>query len=133
MLRASLAAAGVLAACGGSGNDDDNQSDGGSTPTVRKTGGPATTPGVLEANGYVVVARTNVAPRPPDGFVVDASLPGFARRGTRSTFLVSQTTMPYEDPEDVVDEVEAGFRGEPRARRAASSGMDAPRRRERPA
>lgn len=59
-----------------------------------------------------MVARTNVALRPPDGFVVDATLPGLARRGTRSTFLVSQAPSPYEDPEEVVDEVETGFRDE---------------------
>lgn len=111
MLLAGLAAAVALAGCGGSGSDE-NPSGGKSSPTARKTGGPATAPGILKAEGYVLVPRTNVALRPPDGFVVAASLPGLARKGTRSTFLVSQAATPYDDPEEVVDEVETGFNDE---------------------
>ena len=63
----------------------------------------------LEAEGYVVIPRSNVALRPPKGFVVDGSIPGLARKGTRSTFLVVQAESPYNDPQDVVDELMAGF------------------------
>jgi hypothetical protein len=59
-----------------------------------------------------------VALRPPTGFVVDGSIPGLARKGSRSTVLVLQAKSPYNDPQDVVNELMAGFKdGQAAARR----------------
>jgi hypothetical protein len=109
-IRAGAAALIVLAGCGGSDQSEKPASR--PSATVPKTGGPATAPAALKANGFVVVPRTNVALRPPDGFVVVPSLPGLGRTGTRSTFLVTQGRSPYDDPNDVVDEVASGYNDE---------------------
>ena len=67
----------------------------------------------LTADGYVVIPRTNVALRPPDGFVVDASLPGLVRTDAHSSFHVVQAESPSDDdPAKVVDELAAGFEDE---------------------
>jgi hypothetical protein len=109
-IRAGVAALVVLVGCGGS--DPSGKPASPPTATVPKTGGPATAPAALKAKGYVVVPRTNVGLRPPDGFVVVPSLPGLGRVGTRSTFLVTQGRSPYDDPNEVVDEVASGYNDE---------------------
>ena len=108
---AAVAALAVLAGCGESGGDKATAEKPSST-VVPKTGGPATAPAALKAKGYAVVPRTNVALRPPKGFVVEASLPGLARPGTLSSFLVIQSSSPYDDPNDVIDELAEGLEDE---------------------
>ena len=99
----------LLAACG--------ESERAPKPTATahhrpKTGGPATSPAALEAKGYVVIPRTNVALRPPDGFVVDDTLPGLAWQGGNgyTTIMVVQTQAPYDDPDRAVDDMVIGFK-----------------------
>jgi hypothetical protein len=107
-LIAVVAALAVLAGCGDSGGDR-TTAERPSGTVVPKTGGPATPPATLKAKGYVVIPRTNVALRPPEGFVVEPSLPGLVRRGTRSSILVIQTSSPYDDPDKVVDDLAGGL------------------------
>jgi hypothetical protein len=106
-IRAAVAALIALAGCGGCGETEKPPSR--SSASVPRTGGPATSPAALEADGYVVVPRTNVALRPPDGFVVVPSLPGLGRVGTRSAFVVTQGAR-YKDSDAAVDEIESSFR-----------------------
>jgi len=115
---ALLAGVVVVAGCGGSEGGGETAPVATATRTTApETGGPATTRSELEAKGYVVIPRSNVALRPPKGFVVDGSIPGLARKGSRSTFLVVQAESPYNDPQDVVDELMAGFNDEATAAR----------------
>ena len=92
---AVVAALIVLGGCGGS-----DQSE--------KPATWASSPAALDADGYIVIPRTNVALRPPDGFQGISSLPGMGRVGTRSTFLVTQSRSAG-DPGDVIDGVAAKF------------------------
>ena len=115
---ALLAGVVLVAGCGGSESGAETEPVATATRTAApETGGPATTRSELEAEGYVVIPRSNVALRPPEGFVVDGSIPGLARKGSRSTFLVVQAKSPYTDPQDVVDELMAGFNDEEAAAR----------------
>ena len=115
---ALLAGIALVVGCGGA------ESGGGEEPAATaapRTGGPATARADLEAEGYAVIPRSNVALRPPNGFAVEPSLPGLARKGSRSTFLVVQAKSPYDDPQDVVDELAAGFEDE---QATASRGLE---------
>jgi hypothetical protein len=111
--RVILAAVAVLAGCGGSEEGGGKEPPATATRAAApKTGGPMTPRGVLEAKGYVVIPRSNVALRSPKGFVVEASIPGLARQGSRSTFLVFQAKSSYNDPQAVVDDAMAVFKDE---------------------
>jgi hypothetical protein len=112
----ALAAVFVLALLGGCGGSDRAEKPAATSPAAApktpKTGGPATSPAALEAKGYVVIPRTNIALRAPDGFVVDDALPGLVHRDARgsTTIMVAQSQARYDDPDKVVDDMAAGLR-----------------------
>jgi hypothetical protein len=112
---AAVFALALLAGCGGS----DRAEKPAATPTATthdtpKTGGPATSPEALEAKGYVVIPRTNVALRPPDRFVVDDSLPGLSRPDGHdyTSIVVEQRQTPYDDPDKAAGELAAGLKND---------------------
>jgi hypothetical protein len=121
---ATVGALVLLAGCGGSERADKPAA----TPTrtahnTPKTGGPATSPAALEAKGYVVIPRTNIALRPPDGFVVDDSMPGLVHRGGTgaTTIMVAQMQSRYDDPDKVVDDMITGLKDKSKA---AAQGLE---------
>jgi len=98
----------VAGSCGGS--DDGEPSTAGNKS---RTG----TQAASESGSYVDIPRTNLALEPPEGFKVDERLPGLSRPGTLSAFLVIQSAAKAENPETVLDGLEAGFKDEARTAR----------------
>jgi hypothetical protein len=108
---AAVFALALLAGCGGSERAEKPAATQTATaPKTPTTGGHATSPSALRAQGYVVMPRTNVALRRPKGFELDESIPAFVRPGTRNSILVSQMLSRHEDPDQVIDEMIAGLK-----------------------
>ncbi|WP_232667286.1 hypothetical protein [Pseudonocardia sp. TRM90224] len=68
------------------------------------------------STGHLPIPRTRVAIKPPDGMVVDETLPGLARTDVATTVRVIETARdPNEPAPKVVEQVAGGYRSEAQA------------------